>query len=333
MRFLGWMVVLLAGLATAQTPNERVFRGHILVEPQELPIRMYLRVSGQRATGYYVYEGREQPLRLEGTFGPSGLKLKEFEGSKQTGAFDGGYTEAGLEGDWYRPDGKVGGRFSLAEQDHRFGATQLSTVRLADRGANIAVLYPRFVGQGAGWERINAQTAQAAQRSLKLYREDYQTAVRENNLSQFRYFDLDYTLTLGTERLVSFTLSGSACGPGGCAYPGSWIEGHTFDPQTGSRVPLSALFKPGSRYLERLVTLGRQKVRGQLEANGVPPADLPGILERLGLEGLQWALGPKGIWLYFSVPHVLGDYQGALLEYTELRDLLAASGPIRAVVR
>ncbi|WP_337871419.1 RsiV family protein [Meiothermus sp.] len=326
MRLLWAMWLGLLGFGFTQTSVERVFRGNITLENQVLPIRMYLKLNGPKVTGYYLYEGRNGRLRLEGTFSEAELNLKEFDGNKQTGVFRGGYNDRGIEGDWYTPNGKRGGRFSMVEQDYRFRQARLETVRVAEAKPQIQVLYPAFSGPSSGWQSINRQTAQSVGSILSLYRQDYQTALKEKRLSEMRCLDMNYTLTLGTDGLVSFFIVGSSCGPSGCAYPGSWIRGYTFDPQTGKQVPLSALFKPSSGYLERLVALGRKQVLENLQAD---PSDRPWL--DLNAEDLQWTLSAKGLTLYFSVPHALGDYREAFIGYDQLRDIWATTGPAARV--
>lgn len=312
------MLFLLAGVALAQAP-ERVFRGSIILDKEPLPIRMYLKVSGQKASGYYVYEGKEKPLRVEGTLNESGLSLKEYDGARQTGVFKGGYTDVGIEGDWYIPSGKMGGTFSIVENDVAFSKAHLSTVYIRDKPRDIRVLYPQFSGTGSGWQTLNAMLRKEATGMLT----DIQQAPAERGRPA-GYLDMDYRIWLGRDRFVSLTITAGYYYPG-AAHPGSYVNGYNVDPQTGKDIPLSSLFKKGSNYLGRLVEVAKRNLEGQLQTQGMSQEDRQTTLDELQVEGLEWSATPGGLWLYFGVPHVLGDTLEVFVGFEDLKDVLETS--------
>lgn len=323
MRQIGWVLFVLFSIGQAQT-SERVFRGSVTLNDIIYPIRMHVKVFGQKVVGYYVHEGKDKPLRLEGTLSEAELNLKEFAGTRQTGVFKGGYTEEGLSGDWYIPSGKRGGSFAITEQDVRFSQAKLATVRVEDKAASINVLYPQFTGeQGPGWQSLNAQLRKEATDLLSNFKQP-------GKPSADGYLEFDYRLWLGTNRFISLTTTAGFYSPG-AAHPSSYVGSYNFDPQTGKTIPLSSLFKPGSRYLQRLLEQGKRSLDAQFEVGGKSPEERNEILSDLSTEYLEWAVTPKGIRLYFSVPHVLGDFLEAHVDFSDLKDILRGDGPLSAI--
>ncbi len=313
-------MVVLASLAVAQ--NERVFRGNITLEKQVLPIRIYLKPNGQKVTGYYVYEGRDLPLRLSGTLSDAAIELKEFDRNKQTGVFKGAYSDIGLQGDWYRPDGKMGGDFTLIEQDSHFSKAKLGTGRVVDKANDISVLYPQFAGgQGAGWQTLNQMLRKETLGFVAEIKQSNLEARQSDPKSQGGYLECDYQLWLGRDRFVSLSLS-SDYYFAGAAHPNRGLQTVNFDPQTGKTIPLSSLFKKGSNYMDKLVTIAKKNLEGTLETMGMSPEDRKNTLDTLSTDGLGWTLSPKNLQLYFSVAHVLGDYLEAPIPLGEIKDIL-----------
>lgn len=308
-------------MGLAQSP-ERVFRGNITLDKLVLPIRMYLKPSGQNVSGYYVYEGRNLPIQLSGILSDAAIDLKEFSGNKQTGVFKGAYSDIGLQGDWYRPDGKMGGDFTLVEQDARFSKAKLTTALAVDKNSDINLLYPQFSGgQGAGWQTLNQMLRKQALGFVADIKQSTLEARKSDPKAQGGYLDGDYRLWLGTDRFISLGLS-SDYYYAGAAHPNRELVGINFNPQTGKTIPLSSLFKKDSRYLERLIKLGKKSLEITLETQGISPEDQKDILETLTTDGLQWTLSPQSLQLYFGVAHVLGDYLEASIAIDGIQDIL-----------
>ena len=334
MRFHRLFLALLLPLAlAAATPNpEQVFRGRLEVGSQSLPVRMNLKTLGGKAAGSYVYEKIGKPLRLGGRLEQGRLKLREYAGGQLTGSFDVRMGEGSLEGTWTSPDGKRKGKVSLTRQDHRFAQARLTTRVIADAKSGLEVLYPQFGGveKAAGWRRVNQALAQEPTRLARQYRQDYAEALdrfRKGEIERWQLemgaLELDYRLLLGTDRLLSVVMTGYGCGPGGCAHPSGFVQAYTLEPPTGNRVALSQLFKKGSNYLARLRELGVEIATSTYDASA-----REAIEQNLDPRYLQWALSPKGLHVYWSVPHVLGDYIETVIPLSRLEDVLEAGGPI-----
>lgn len=89
----------------AQMPTPGEYAGTI---KGTLPIRMSLKVEGQRITGSYYYEKYKKPIQLAGAVGPEGsVLLIESDGKgAETGRFEGRFTDSGaFEGTWSNPGG------------------------------------------------------------------------------------------------------------------------------------------------------------------------------------------------------------------------------------
>lgn len=339
MRFYRVLLASFLPLAlAASNPNaEQVFRGRLEIGSQSLPIRMYLKSSGGKVAGYYLYEKIGQPLRLEGSLEQNRLKLREYSGQQFTGTFDGRLDKSSLEGSWTSPDSKRKGRFSLLEQDHRFAQARLSTRVIADPQSGLEVLYPQFSGvdKAAGWDRINQVLAQEPTRLARQYRQDYAEALegfRKGQIERWQLemgtLELDYRLLLGTDRLLSAVMKGYGCGPGGCAHPSSFVMAYTLEPSSGKRIALSQLFKKSSNYLSRLRELGVEIATSTYDASA-----REAIRDNLDTRYLQWALSPEGLHVYWSVPHVLGDYIETLIPFSRLEGILEPNGPMSALKR
>lgn len=322
-------------LAASNPSAEQVFRGRLEIGSQSLPIRMHLKTGGGRVTGSYLYEKLGQPLRLEGSLEQSRLKLREYAGGQLTGSFDVRLGEESLEGTWTSPDGKRKGKVDLTRQDHRFAQARLSTRVIADAKSGLEVLYPQFTGveKAAGWRRVNQALAQEPARLARQYLQEHAEALEslrkgqiERGQLEMDALELDYQLLLGTDRLLSVVMTGYGCGPGGCAHPSNLVMGYTLEPSSGKRLALSQLFKKGSDYLSRLHALGVE-----IATQAFDPSAREAIRDNLDPHYLEWALSPKGLHIYWLVPHVLGDYIETVIPLSRLEEVLEAGGPVEVL--
>lgn len=318
MKLIAWL--LLSGLALGQGfSGTQTFRGGLQGTNADFPIRMTLTAKGNTLSGSYVYETRDQPLRLEGSWSGNRFTLREFDGGRNTGSFSGNIDV--LSGVWTSADGKRRYDFYLVLQDLRFSQAALRTTVVADTKMKLSVRYPRFVANGPAWSKTNSLLAAEAVRWINEYRADYKEENPPPN--SMGYLEMDYRVRLGQDSFLSVELIGSYCFPGGCANPYNWMSGVNIDPRSGQVIALSTFFKKGSKYLTELETLSEAQVIEELQLKG---EDQQALRRALSTQEMGWSVDRGGFWLYFAMPSVWGDVQVAYIPFVQLRDYLDYSG-------
>jgi hypothetical protein len=111
-------VLLMASVwCLAQGPKSGEYVGTI---KGTIPIRMTLKVEGQRVTGTYYYEKYKKPIQLTGAVGADGtVLLMEYDGKgAETGRFEGSFSPNGaFSGSWSSPDRSKEMPFSVRPSD------------------------------------------------------------------------------------------------------------------------------------------------------------------------------------------------------------------------
>ncbi|MBB6097689.1 hypothetical protein HNR42_001106 [Deinobacterium chartae] len=332
-------VLLLAALSlspalaapAAPWSGERVFRGSL--EGVSRTLRLTLRLEANRASGSYVYEGIDKPLRLSGSLSGNALTLTETDASgRATGRFQLQAVAPGpdspmmtLAGSWSRPDGSGRRTVSLEHQAVEGSGVRFRTQRIQEKtkNLNLDMAYPVFQVPPASLAKLNAYLEADRQRTLADLRQwtaEYLQQRSKNpdlpNVGSDLY--ADYTITLATRRALSLRLSGSSYSAG-AAHPNNDSTCILFDLEAGKTVKLSELFRKGSAYAARLSQEGSRVLAQRL--GGEAPGDATQVYDET-----QGCLTRQGLLVYYGLPHVISALDGILIPWSKLRDLVDPKG-------
>ena len=336
MRLLAALLLLsLSGCATAalaQAPAQ-VFRGRIGAQP----VVVKLARAGDRLSGSYVYERVGQDIKLTGRIEPPGrVTLDEADAAgRPTGKFSGKLDDdpattdaATIEGMWARPDGSRGVAFSLREQHLAFTQPRLQFISktLAERRPAIKAIYPQLAGStAAGAVAFNRAVEDLV---TKLVRDIRQAA---SEPPERVALETDYNVLLAQDDLVSVEIN-EYMDYGG-AHPNNSYDALTYDLRTGRAVAFAALFKPGAQYeavLKRAALANLRAQERKLDAeNGARAGGDESFFADGELPGEQhaWGLTPRGLIIYFDLPHVISVFDKVFIPWGELQGVLNPQGP------
>ena len=328
MRLLICSFVLLlsfVALCLAQAPTQ-TFRGTI----GEQSVVLKLQRDGDKLTGSYSYERIGQSITLKGQIDAQGnVTLAEFDSAgRQTGRFKGKLepdeerTDAFiLDGTWARPDGSHETSFDLHEQQLAFtNGLQFTSKTIADRRLNIKAIYPQLAGGDTpGVIAFNRAVESLVMKLVNEYRKE---AVPTD-----RGFEIDYNVLLANDDLVSVELNEEYWGG---AHPEAGHDAVTYDLHTGHVVTLASLFKSGTKYTDILRRAARADMVARLKrvaAEENQPTDESIFSDEDLKEWHAWGLTPRGLVLYFDLPHVIAVFDKASIPWAELKDVLDPKGP------
>src|SRR5205085_705017 len=332
MRLLICSFVLLlsfAMLCLAQAPTQ-TFRGTIGGQP----VVVNLQRVGDKLTGSYSYERIGQSITLKGQIDPQGnVTLAEFDSAgRQTGRFKGKLepdeerTDAFiLDGTWTRPDGSHETSFDLHEQQLAFtNGLQFTSKTIADRRLNIKAIYPQLAGGDApGVIAFNRAAESLVTKLVNDYKKDFVPTDHGGG------FETDYNVLLANDDLVSVELNEEYWGG---AHPEASHDAVTYDLRNGRALVLASLFKPGAKYADVLRRAARADMLARLKRldtkNNENKQDYESFFSDDELkEWGAWGLTPRGLVLYFDLPHVIAVFDKASIPWAELKDMLDPKGP------
>ncbi|HEX8180147.1 MAG TPA: hypothetical protein VF525_11435 [Pyrinomonadaceae bacterium] len=326
---LAFALLLAASLPTPGQSATQTFRGTIGSQP----VVVKLQREGGKLTGSYVYERIGQSLTLAGQIDAQGnVTLAEFDAAhRPTGKFtgklasDADRADLTLAGTWTRPDGTREQSFNLAEQHVAFTnpAVQFTSKTIADRRLHINATYPQLAGTNAPGALAFNRTAAA--KATKLVT-DFRKGVSP---SDHVALETDYSVLLATDDLISVELSDYV--DFGGAHPNDGYDALNYDLRTGRTLALAALFQPGAKYepvLRRASLASWAAQQRKLAAeNGTQPDDEPIMSEDNYEQWLAWGLTPRGLVLYYDLPHVIAVFDKVFIPWTELQSVLDPKGP------
>src|SRR5437868_9112920 len=330
-RLICSFVLLLSFVASclAQAPTQ-TFRGTI----GEQTVVMKLQRDDDKLTGSYSYERIGQSITLKGQIDQQGnVTLAEFDSTgRQTGKFTGKLepdeerTDALiLDGTWTRPDGSHETSFSLSEQQIAFtNGLQFTSKTIADRRLSIKAIYPQLAGGDTpGVLAFNRAVEILLTRLVNDYRKNFVPTDHGGGL------DTDYNVLLATDDLVSVELNEEYWGG---AHPEAGHDAVTYDLRNGRALVLASLFKPGAKYADVLRRAARADMLARLKRldtkNNENKQDYESFFSDDELkEWGAWGLTPRGLVLYFDLPHVVAVFDKASIPWTELKDILDPKGP------
>ncbi len=168
---------------------------------------------------------------------------------------------------------------------------------------------------------------------LKLVRD-----IRQNTTPPDRVaLETNYNVLLASDDLVSVEITEYT--DYGGAHPNDSFDALTYDLRTGRPVAFAALFKPGAQYeavLKRAALANLRAQERKIDAeNGATNGNDDSFFlgDELPAERRAWGLTPRGLILYFDLPHVISVFDKVFIPWHELRDVLNPKGPAARFVK
>ncbi|HEX8652006.1 MAG TPA: hypothetical protein VF708_14290 [Pyrinomonadaceae bacterium] len=322
------------GTTVSSTSFSKLFRGNISGHA----IEMKLRREGESLSGTYAYDGKDQSLTLKGRIDSQGkLTLQEFDAKgKQTGRFDGQYSEQSLEGPnaaidgkWLPSDGKDESPVYLTEQPVEFtNSLQIVPKTIKEKRLGIRAVYPQLTGSNEQpIADFNKRVSSMIEKAVSDYRSD--AAGAENH-----YYEADYNVLLATGDLISVEINEDVFADG--AHPNAYHYALTYDLRAGREVSMESLFKQGSDYKKVIRQYSadnmNERIRKEYETDGKQTDEGPRFsAEDSELESWNsWAMSRRGVFVYYHLPHVVAALDRVFIPYSALKDFIDPNGPAAA---
>ncbi|HEY7546589.1 MAG TPA: hypothetical protein VID27_16990 [Blastocatellia bacterium] len=325
------LIVVLLPFASAQAQNKklRIFRGSVAFKRVE----MKLNFDGANLSGTYLYSSVGKDLTLRGKIDKGQITLQEFDATgKQIGKFVCKLIEASdenpltrIEGKWSRADGTSETEVYLSEQNIEFtnGWQIVTKVEKMPR-IKLTFYYPQIVGNSPAIVGFNRRVAAIVAKAVKDFKDGEPNAER-------CYFDADYNVLLATNDTISIHIDAATYFGG--PYPNSDHYTVNYDLREGHEMPLASLFKPGSNYKQKLFRLAIQSATRELNRiqkrdgreSDPPPEELTSDWDTY-IDWNTWGITSRGLFVYFSLPHVIEALEENFIPYNALNDILNPNG-------
>jgi len=315
----------LSSSAAAQT---RDYRGEI----GNNHIQMRLNFNGANVSGIYSYDSVGQDLKLTGQLNArGGLELKESDAKgKQTGKFvcKNFNDPVDPECTWSRVDGTREAMVLLESQNIAFtNGLEIKPKTISNRKTGVGASYPQLAGK----EPLSA-AAQAFNRKV--------LALTQKAINEFApidghgAFDANYNVLFGANDLVSVELT--VYYDGGGAHPNNYFLSLTYDLAANKEIKFEDLFQPGTDYNTAIAKYMVEDINQRAYAVELKNATDPKQVQKrdepiLSIEQLSevdgWGLTPKGLIVYFDLPHVLAYFDKNFVPYSVVKQYLKPNGP------
>jgi hypothetical protein len=330
MRLSSLTLTLLLSVATLCLGQQgaHTYRGKI----GQQSVVVKLQRAGDKLTGSYVYERIGQSITLKGQIDAQGqVTLQEFDATgRPTGKFNGklgtdeGAEDFALSGTWTRPDGSHETYFSLVEQHVAFADAKLQIVpkTIAERRFHISATYPQLAGSSApGALAFNRAAAGLVTKMAAEFRANVEQSDRIG-------LETDYNVLFASDALISVEITNFT--DFGGAHPSSGYNALNYDLRTGRPLALAALFKRGVKFelvLQRAAAANLQAQMKRVAAANNEAPDETIFGDDSGGDWHAWGLTPRGLVVYYDLPHVMSVFDKVFIPWAELQDILDPKGP------
>jgi hypothetical protein len=332
-----------AQVSTAQpSASAKTYRGSL--NDRGLEVRLVR--EGGRVSGFYAYDGIDQDIGLEGRAAGEGkFDLAERDAAgKTTGKWSceverPGEWDQDFKCKWTKPDGSGALFVALYEQGEFASGLRVAPKVVENRKAGVRASYPQLtVAKGA-------QLPPSAQHFNLLLEKKVGAQARgfadglegEKNL----YFHVDYNVLLATDDLVSVELAYDSYAGG--AHPDSSYDSVTYDLRADRELKLEDIFKSESAYakavaaycdkdIRRRASVLEEETAKEEHRKPEPQTDAPvspELLEEIG----GFALTPRGLMIYYDLPHVVAVFDRNFVPYSEVKNYLKPESPAAALAR
>ena len=328
-------------------PQTKYFKGSI---GTSLDLQMKLVRTGDQLAGSYFYQKVGTRINLRGNVDKDGnLTLEEFDqAGKQTGLFKGIWTvDAGdglinLAGNWSKPPSEKGSEkkiaFSVHEEPIAFtGDVEITSKQIKESNKKlryeIAAQYPQITGgANPNFEKFNQAARALVNKEVSDFRKGMQPEGEEAeplpDESGGSDLSVSYTVALAQDDLVSVKFDVSNY-EAGAAHPNPYSHVLNYDLKNGKQLKLSALFKPGAKFLQTIATYCIADLKKQQKDLPVDQIE-EGAAAKSENYG-SWTITKRGLGIHFDAyqvaPYAAGP-QFVLVPYSNLKDLINPDGPI-----
>jgi hypothetical protein len=327
-----------AGVAVvAPTPDAsvKVYRGSL----GNRGLEMRLKRAGDSVSGSYAYDGIAQDIVLEGrATAKEKFELSEKDASgKVTGKWS---CEAEKQGEWdqdfgckwTKPNGAGEMYVALYEQAAFASGWRVVPKVVENRKVGARASYPQIVaGAGSQLSPAAAHFNQRLEEKVRKQVKDFAEGMEgEKNL----YFHTDYNVLTATDSLVSVELAYDSYAGG--AHPESSYEAVTYDLRADRELKLEDIFKPRSGYEKAIADYCLKDINkraGVMEAESAKqdkrapePQEEPPVSEEQLAEISAFAVTPRGLMIYYDLPHVIAVFDRNFVPYSAVKNYLKPDG-------
>ena len=309
----------------------KLYRGSI----GDSHIGMRLNIANNKVTGTYSYDRIGQDINLNGQIDNQG-RLELFElGPKNKPAAKITCKHrlddlVDAECMWSRLDGSREVFVSLHEEYVAFSNGMAVTPRMiADRKLGINVSYPQLANAGkplsAGAQSFNRAALASVQKAIKAFEPEPDGT-----------YNVNYIVLLATNDLISVEFAEDSYLKG-AAHPTEQFWAITYDLKADRQLQLEDLFKAGADFKPALAKAvvaynneradAVDKVEADREQRKPEPRDGSMFSEEELSEPTAWGITPKGLMLYFDLPHVIAFFDRAFVAYSTIKPHLRPDGP------
>ena len=300
--------------------------------------------------GDYFYERIGTSIALDGKISPNGsftVSERDDQGNA-TANFNGvvasrsasGKAQMVLSGTWSKAGAQGKGLpFSLAEEVFDLGAGRDLTSKAINRTSKnpkyeIEISYPQITGPNAS-AAFNNEMVALINNTIGDFKKDTGDASTDLPAdSQGSSLTVGYQVTAATPEFISVVLTVSEYSAG-AAHPNSYSVSVNYDLRTGKRIRLGDLFTTGSGYLQSISKICVTKLKSKLGQD----SDADWIQRGAGpkLDNYKdWNITSTGLEITFDAYQVAAYAFGpqlVFMQYSELKPLIKADGPLAAFMR
>lgn len=329
------VLIFIPSVVGQTTPATKIYRGKL----GEQHIQMELTGSGDAVSGRYFYDQFQKDLRLEGRPNKDRrLELRETDATgRHTGRFvckraDERAIDMDLECDWSKPNGSGQLTVWLTEQSIDLPKGLVIKPRqVYQRGRIVNLSYPELISDSRQTRIFNARVSRLARESLR----DFDPEPGNKNVS----LNVNYNVLLATDEIISIELSEDFYAGG--AHPSEDWRLFNYDVRNDREIRITdlvrdevafkaAIWKYSAKAIHTLAEkLEEENARSE---NRQPEKQDFVTSEDEPQEVLAWGFTPKGVAVYFDVPHVMWVFSKVVVPYSEVKDQLKPNSPISKFV-
>lgn len=323
------LTLLLSSLVYAQSPSVKTYRGSI----GDKHIEMRFTIAGTKVSGTYFYDRFKQDIPLDGTYDARGqLELIEGSGKRKTGKFickrESETPDVDLDCEWSRPDGTGKALVFLVEQGLIFTKdTKIVPKLFIDRTTKAESSYPQLTAAvlTPAMTEFNRVIETRAQAAMKEFRPE--TGSRST-------FDTTYNVLFADDEKVSIEMVEYS--DVGAAHPNTRLWTLNYSLKANRELTLEDIVTPDDEFrtviaefvakdISRRAT--EMEMREARRSNSPPPKrDEPFMTTDQLPEMDTWALGAKGLVVYFDFPHVIAVFDKTVVPYQVIARYLKRDG-------
>ena len=278
--------------------------------------QMRLQRNGTDLKGKYRYSTSKSDIILNGTIDEANkFILEETVNGKVTGKFEGELepeTEETIKlfGVWTKAGSEEYIGFTANEIAIEFSSDvyfQTENIEERTKSRDLSIYYPQFVD--GNFTKINSLIKNEALQ----YQRNFKKLQSERN--QHYSIEAGFTIHFANENLVTIEFVDDSFSGG--AHPNHATKTLNYDLKAEKIIKLTDLFKPNSKYLEKLTLLSKEKLADNLQfEEGINPETKNFV---------NFLITKKGLLFYFDeyqvAPYAAGR-QEIVISFEELKDFL-----------